>query len=87
MSGVANQFTRTFSVMASDRVTVKVALAPSSTSPLGPLMLRSARVLFLIVMVAGGATVKSLVDPFNRTVSSGSTMESVLGVKVRVPVP
>ena len=86
MLGLASQATLTSSATAADRVTVNVALEPSATAPLGPLMLRSAWLVLTIVTVAG-ETLSPWTDPFTRTVSSPSTTASLVGVKVKSATP
>ena len=72
--------------MAAERVTVNSALEPSATSALGPLMLRSAELLLMIVTVAGNTLMPSTAA-FTNTVSSPSTTASLVGVKVKVVMP
>ena len=86
MFGSASQATLRTSEIGADRVTVNSASEPSATSLLGPLRLRSARLVLMIVTVAGNTTMPSIAA-FRRTVSSPSTTESVAGVNVKVLMP
>ena len=86
MFGTANQATLTSSATAADRVTVNSALAPSATAALGPLMLRSAWLVLMMVTVAGKICVRPSAA-VRRTVSSPSTTASAVGVKVNVAMP
>ena len=71
---------------AADRVTVKVASAPSVTSADGPLMLRYVASLSWMVMTAEAMT-KSPELPPTIMVSSPSTSVSSIRVRVRAPSP
>ena len=75
---------------------MNVALDPSATEPVGPLMLRSALSTSLgspvvplsssVSVISADLTVKSVTSPDTVIVSLPSTILSSTGVKVSVPV-